>query len=86
MIVNSCSESLDYNSMGKCFSGLVQTWAWVCFDEFNRINIEVLSVVAQQILCILLAILQKQKQFIFEGVYSKMFDGRKTFFLGNKIR
>ena len=66
VIVNNCSEGLDYKSMGKCFSGLAQTGAWGCFDEFNRINIEVLSVVAQQILCILLAISQRLTKFTFE--------------------
>ncbi|KAK1890151.1 Dynein heavy chain 2 axonemal, partial [Dissostichus eleginoides] len=67
VIVVNCSEGLDYKSMGRMFSGLAQTGAWGCFDEFNRINIEVLSVVAQQILFILSALSAGQTKFHFEG-------------------
>nr|XP_012223058.1 PREDICTED: dynein heavy chain 2, axonemal-like [Linepithema humile] len=67
VIVQNCSEGLDYKSMGRLFSGLAQTGAWGCFDEFNRINVEVLSVVAQQILSILTALAQRLTRFIFDG-------------------
>ncbi|KAM4844901.1 dynein axonemal heavy chain 2 isoform 2-T2 [Thomomys bottae] len=67
VIVVNCSEGLDYKSMGRMYSGLAQTGAWGCFDEFNRINIEVLSVVAQQILSILSALAASLLRFYFEG-------------------
>ena len=53
--------------MAKFFSGLAQGGAWSCFDEFNRIEIEVLSVIAQQMLTIQSAVKGRKKEFEFEG-------------------
>ncbi|XP_076380407.1 dynein heavy chain at 89D [Megalopta genalis] len=66
-IVTNCGEGMDYVAIGKTLSGLAQCGAWGCFDEFNRIDISVLSVISTQLQTIRSALQVKATRFRFEG-------------------
>ncbi|EUD67876.1 hypothetical protein C922_01488 [Plasmodium inui San Antonio 1] len=67
VIVTNCSNQHKYKDMAKIFKGLCRSGLWGCFDEFNRINLDVLSVVAMQIESIVTAKKQSLKSFLFPG-------------------
>lgn len=48
-LVFCCDENFDFSAIGRILMGLSQVGAWGCFDEFNRLDENILSAVSQQI-------------------------------------
>ncbi|KAJ8284497.1 hypothetical protein COCON_G00033470 [Conger conger] len=82
-VVTNCGEGMDYMAMGKIFSGLAQCGAWGCFDEFNRIDASVLSVISSQIQTIRNALILHLNTFQFEGQEISMDDRMGIFITMN---
>lgn len=69
--VFNCSYTLNYVAMTKFFKGLATSGAWSCFDEFNRIELGVLSVIAQIIIIMQGAVRDQKKEVLIEDTLVK---------------
>ena len=82
-IVFNCSEQITFMMMEKLFLGLCNTGAWSCLDEFNRIDIEVLSVIGQQLRTIRNARWEKKTEFYLDDKLSEIKDSMGVFITMN---
>eukprot|EP00163_Fabomonas_tropica_P009916 TRINITY_DN1985_c0_g1_i1.p1 TRINITY_DN1985_c0_g1~~TRINITY_DN1985_c0_g1_i1.p1 ORF type:complete len:4225 (-),score=1474.45 TRINITY_DN1985_c0_g1_i1:598-13272(-) len=67
VFVFNCSEQMDYRTLSAILKGMACAGPWICFDEFNRLQLEVLSVVSSQFQTILEALRVGNDSFRFEG-------------------
>ena len=64
-MVKNCTDQQRYTDMANIYKGLCQAGLLGCFDEFNRMELPVLSVVAQQVLMIINAKRAHSTSFTF---------------------
>eukprot|EP00954_Amorphochlora_amoebiformis_P017802 1321625-Amorphochlora_amoeboformis.AAC.1 len=81
-VVFNCSDQMHTADTAKLYKGLCMSGSWGCFDEFNRIELEVLSVVAQQVEAIMNALRERRAKFQFPGTPGEVtVDPRLGFFI-----
>ena len=66
-VVFGCSDSMNHVGLRLVLIGICLSGAWGCFDEFNRIRIEVLSSAATYVQAILNAMERRADKLVIDG-------------------
>jgi dynein heavy chain len=65
--VINCSEQFDSVAMCRVLLGTCTQGGWTCFDEINRVRVDVLSVFAQQVITVLSGLRDGSKTIRLDG-------------------
>jgi len=65
--VFNCFEEVTSEQMSHFIAGVASVGTWACFDEFNRITIDVLSVISQQVRLLYSSLVSLSEIFSIDG-------------------
>lgn len=66
--VFDCTPDLDFRTIGRFLKGVATSGAWLCFEDFNRIDLKTISVVTQHIRAIQMCLLKQIRKLVLHGV------------------
>ncbi|KAG5439721.1 hypothetical protein PCANB_000003 [Pneumocystis canis] len=69
-----CDSAFDFQAMGRILLGICRVGAWGCFDEFNRLEENILSAISQHVQIIQLGLknIEKNKHTQIELIEKKI--------------
>lgn len=67
-----CTPDLDYHTISRFLKGVATSGAWLCLEDFDRIETKTISVVAQYIRPIQMALQKQAPKFMLDGVELKL--------------
>lgn len=71
--VFDCTPDLDYRSISRFLKGVAASGAWLCLEDFNRIELKTISVITQQIRAIQMCRIKQNSKCVLQGVELKLY-------------
>eukprot|EP00002_Diphylleia_rotans_P028875 TRINITY_DN5840_c0_g1_i3.p1 TRINITY_DN5840_c0_g1~~TRINITY_DN5840_c0_g1_i3.p1 ORF type:complete len:4482 (-),score=987.95 TRINITY_DN5840_c0_g1_i3:157-13602(-) len=80
-VVFNCSESQEFRATSRLLKGICRLGAWVVLDEINRVELSVLSVMAQLLQTIFQSLREKRSSLMFTDGTNVKLDNRLAVFI-----
>lgn len=81
VLVFNCDEAIDVRSMTRILIGLLKCGNWGCFDEFNRLEVDVLSILSSKIQEIQNCIRSRTNTLYFEDYGEVLINNNAAIFI-----